>query len=123
MALGTLETRPVGLRRFPSMSKTTLTAAARKAHACARARTHTYRGAAGTPATAYDPRPPAGHGSRPAPPAPQTIMMRILLSSLVVAAVTGFSVNPNECNGVVYPPPEADGGPGLLCGFTYSTSP
>lgn len=104
------------------MSKTTLTAAARKAHACARARTHTYRGAAGTPATAYAPRPPAGHGSRPAPPAPQTIMMRILLSSLVVA-VTGFSVNPNECNGVVYPPPEADGGPGLLCGFTYSTSP
>ena len=78
--------------------------------------------AAGTPATAYDPRPPAGHGSRPAPPAPQTIMMRILLSSFVVA-VTGFSVNPNECNGVVYPPPEADGGPGLLCGFTYSTSP
>ncbi|EOD04055.1 hypothetical protein EMIHUDRAFT_248990 [Emiliania huxleyi CCMP1516] len=46
-------------------------------------------------------------------------MMRILLSSLVVA-VTGFSVNPNECNGVVYPPPEADGGPGLLCGFTYT---
>ena len=46
-------------------------------------------------------------------------MMRILLSSLVVA-VTGFSTNPNECNGVVYPPPE---GPGLLCGFTYSTSP
>ena len=105
------------------MSKPALTAAARKAHACARAHTLTHRGAAGTPATAYDPRPPAGHGSRPAPPAPQTIMMRILLSSLVVAAVTGFSVNPNECNGVVYPPPEADGGPGLLCGFTYSTSP
>ena len=92
-----------------------------------RARAHTHTHLAGppgrrTPATAYAPRPPAGHGSRPAPPAPQTIMMRILLSSFVVA-VTGFSVNPNECNGVVYPPPEADGGPGLLCGFTYSTSP
>ena len=89
-----------------------LTAAARKAHACARTYTHL----AGPPGR----RP--RHGSCPAPPAPQTIMMRILLSSLVVA-VTGFSTNPNECNGVVYPPPAAEGGPGLLCGFTYSTSP